>query len=266
MRTPRLFGALTLAFALSPGPTVLAQSFFNSWSRCTDARLSPERRIAFCTRLLNNGGGPNSEIAVLTALGALYRQEHRYPDAIQSYSRAIAYESLGVAERRESVISPGSQIALPTKGALTGALEGRAELYALIGKPDLALADTAEIFRLSPDAAISYAIRCRVRTIAKTDLDKALADCTQAMKRDSANTQVLGAAGLLQYRLGHLKDAAADFDRALTIDPKLAGALYVRGVIALKGGDARLGNTDVAAAKAKNPSISDSFSELDVAP
>lgn len=257
---------LALLFALCAVCAASGQSFFNYWSRCTDLKIPPERRIGYCTRLLDNGGGPNSEIAVLTVLGGLYREEHDYANAIQSYTRAVGYEALGVAEKRETVVSPGSQMSLPTASALVGALEGRAEAYALTAKPDLALADVAEIFKLDPDAAAPYAIRCRIRAVLKSDLDKAAADCAEAVKRDPKDTQALGAAGLLQYRLGHLKDAGADFDRALAVSPKLAGALYVRGVIALKNGDAATGNADIAAAKAQDPNIADSFSDLGIVP
>ncbi|MGH6887923.1 MAG: tetratricopeptide repeat protein [Rhizomicrobium sp.] len=259
-------GAAALLIAFLAVTAAPAQTFFDNWSRCNDARLTPVRRIEHCKRLVDNGGGANSEVAVLTVLGGIYRVQHDYPDAIQTYSRAIGYESLGIADRPESVISPGSLISLPSAGAIVAALEGRAEVYALTGRTDLALADTAEIFKLAPDAATSYAIRCRIRAIARVDLDKALADCAQGMKRDPKDTEVVGAAGLVQYRLGHLHAAADDFDKALASHPKLAGALYMRGVIELKLGKAGPGNGDIATAKAEDPTIAASFSDLGIAP
>jgi tetratricopeptide (TPR) repeat protein len=265
-RVPTRSLAAASLIAWFAATTAPAQSFFNYWSRCTDTRLPPERRIDYCTRLVDNGGGANSEVAVLTVLGSLYRVLHDYPKSIQTYTRAIGYESLGVADKPENVISPGSLISLPSAGALTGALEGRAEVYALTGRTDLALADTAAIFKLAPDAATSYAVRCRIRAIARVDLDKAVGDCAEAMKRDSKDTQVLGAAGLLQYRLGNLKQAAADFGRALVSDPKLAGALYMRGIIELETGKPTLGSGDIAAAKNEDPTIADSFSDLGISP
>jgi tetratricopeptide (TPR) repeat protein len=259
-------GALALFFAVGGAYAALAQSAFNYWGRCTDAKLTPERRIDYCTRLLDNGGGPDSEISVLTVLGGLYRDMHQYAKAIDAYTRALGYEALGVSDTKESVESPGSTISMPSSTALIGALEGRAEVYAISGQPDKALADTAHIFRLAPDAATSWAIRCRIRAIMKTNLDKAGADCAQAMKLDPKNTQVLGAAGLLQFQLGNMKDATTDFDRALGISPNLAGALYMRGVIELHGGNGAAGNADIAAATAQDPAIADSFSDLGIHP
>jgi tetratricopeptide (TPR) repeat protein len=257
--------AFGIAVACANG-AALAQGAFNNWGRCTDTKPPPERRLDYCTRLLNSGGGPNSEIVVLTVLGSLYRDRHQYPEAIDSYSHAIGFEALGVSDARQATHAPGSTISIPTPAALAGALEGRAEVYALSGKSDLALADTAHIIRLAPDAANSYAIQCRIRAILKTELDQALGDCGKAMKLDPRNSQVLGASGLLQYQLGHPKDAAADFDQALSVSPRLAGALYMRGIIKLHGGDAVGGNADIAAAKEQKPDIAGSFADFGVIP
>ncbi len=258
--------ALGLVLALAGGNVGLAQSFFNNWARCTDIRLQPDRRIDYCNRLLNNGGGPNSEIAVLTVLGGLYRDLHQYGKASDAYGRALGYEALGVSDLRQSTQAPGSTISMPTANALVCALEGRAEIYALTAQSAAALDDIAHIFRLEPDAATSYAMRCRIRAIMKTDLDKALVDCGQAVKLDPRNTEALGASGLLQYQLGHLPDATTDLNRALDVSPKLAGALYLRGVIELRSGNAIAGNTDIAAATAHDPLVAAGFSDLGIHP
>jgi tetratricopeptide (TPR) repeat protein len=244
----------------------IAQSFFNNWGRCTDTKLPPERRTDYCQRLVNNGGGPNSEILVLTVLGNLYRDMHQYPAAIDFFGRAIAYEALGISDRREVTNTPGEAVSLPTSAALVGALEGRAETYAITGKRELTLADADHILRLAPDAASSYAIRCRIRAILKTELDKAQADCDAAIKLEPKSTEVLGASGLLQYQLGRLKDAQGDFDRALGISPRLAGALYMRGVIEIRSGNSTGGSADIAAATLQDPTIAASFADLGIKP
>lgn len=251
------------AAGTAPAP---AQSFFNNWGRCTDVRIQPERRIEYCTRLVNNGGGPNSEIEVFTVLGGLYRDLHQYAKAIDAYTRALNYEALGVSDEHRSTEAPGSTISIPTAGVLTSALEGRAEVYAITGQTNPAVADIAHIFRLEPDAATSYATRCRIRAIMKSDLDKALIDCGQARKLDPKNTQVLGADGLLQYRLGHLKESLADFDEILVASPKLAGALYMRGIIETHTGNGAAGSADIAAATVEDPVIAAGFSDFGIGP
>jgi tetratricopeptide (TPR) repeat protein len=259
-------GVFGIALMCAGGSVASAQGSFNNWGRCTDTKLPPERRADYCTRLLNGGGGPNSQITVLSILGSLYRDMHQYPQAIDTYTRAIGYEALGVSDIRQSTQAPGSTISIPTPETLAGALEGRAEVYALAGKPDLAVADADHIIRLSPEAANSYAIRCRIRALLKTELDKAVVDCDKAVKLEPGNSQVLGASGFLQYRMGNLKNAAADFDQALKVSPKLAGALYMRGIIKLHSGDAVGGNADMAAAREQKPEIANSFADFGVTP
>ena len=51
-------------------------------------------------------------------------------------------------------------------------------------------------------------------------------------------------------RLGDFAKSIADFDAGLKLAPKIAGALYGRGLAKLKKGDAAAGEADIAAAKA----------------
>lgn len=230
---------------------------FNAWGRCNDLRLPPEKRIGYCTEMLHSGGGPNGEIAVLTILAGIRRDLHEYDKALALYDEAVAYQSLGTSLRDQSLPSPGS---------LTAALQGRAETHALMGERDLALADTNEIFKLAPDGAIAYAVRCRIRAVMKLELDKAAADCAEATKRAPTDTEVLGAAAYLQFRLGNLKQAAMDCDAALAISRRAAGARYLRGVIELRSGDAAGGNADIAQASDENPTIASGFANIGVSP
>ena len=255
MRASRTLTAVM--FALGIAIPVWAQGGFDSWSRCANARLSPEKRVAYCTRVLGAGGVPNGQIAVLVMLGGIYRDLHQYAQAIQAYSRAVEYEALGTSRYDHSLVSPE---------ALVGAYAARAETYAVTGQRDLAMADAAAIFRLVPDSAAPYAFRCHIRAAMKAELDAALADCNEAARRDGRDTQVLDATGFVQFRLGHLKDAAADYDAALARNSRLAGALFMRGIIKLRDGDAPGGNVDIVAAKDIEPAIADRFAEYGVTP
>jgi len=244
-------------FALGIVIPAWPQSGFDSWSRCANARLPPEKRIAYCTRVLDQGGVPNGDIAVLVMLGGIYRVLHQYAQAIQFYSRAVGYEAQGTSRYDHSLASPE---------ALVGAYGARAEAYAVTGQHDLAMADAAALFRLVPDSAAPYAFRCHIRAVMKAELDVALADCKEAASRDGRAPQVLDATGFVQFRLGHLKDAAADYAAALARNSRLAGALFMRGIIKLRDGDAPGGNADIVAAKDIEPSIADRFAEYGVTP
>ena len=56
--------------------------------------------------------------------------------------------------------------------------------------------------------------------------------------------------GFVYLKLGQFDKAAADYDAALKIDPKIATSLFGRGVARLKTGNSAAGNADIAAAKA----------------
>lgn len=58
--------------------------------------------------------------------------------------------------------------------------------------------------------------------------------------------------------------AIDDYSSALRIDPRLASALYGRGLAKLKQGDKAGGNIDIAAAKAIQGSIADDFTRYGV--
>ncbi len=256
MRTSRTF-TLAAMLAVCMWSPASPQGGFDSWARCANARLPSEKRIAYCTRVLDQGGVPNGDIAVLVMLGGIYRDLHQHAQAIQFYSRAVGYEAQGTSRYDHSLASPV---------ALVGAYGARAETYAATGQHDLAMADAAAIFRLVPDSAAPYAFRCHIRAVMKAELDAALADCKEAARRDGRDTQVLDATGFVQFRLGHLKDAAADYDAALARNSRLAGALFMRGIIKLRDGDAPGGNADIVAAKDIEPAIADRFAEYGVTP
>jgi len=61
--------------------------------------------------------------------------------------------------------------------------------------------------------------------------------------------------------MGQFDSAIQDYSSALRVDPKLASALYGRGLARLKKGDAPGGTADVEAAKKLEVNISDEFSQ-----
>lgn len=249
-----LIGALYLGVCSSP---IHAQVRFDAWSRCTDGSLPAEKRIEYCSEVLHWGGGPSSEISALIMLASIHRDRHEYDQALALYDRAVAYESLGTSRHDASMPSPG---------ILVTALAGRAEIRALTGQRDLSLADSTEIFKLMPDSAAAFLVRCRVRAVMKSELEKAAADCAEALQRAPHNTEVFAASAYLRYRQGDLKQAQDDCDAALALNGRSSGALYLRGVIRLKQGDAAGGSEDIAAAKERNPTIAASFADIGVSP
>lgn len=96
--------------------------------------------------------------------------------------------------------------------------------------------------------------RCWARALWGRQLDQALADCDQALKKGKL-AGVLDSRGLVRLRRGEFAAAIADYDAALKLQPKQAWSLYGRGLAKLKRGDAVGGAADIQAALALQPAI-----------
>ena len=105
------------------------------------------------------------------------------------------------------------------------------------------------------DLAGPLAGRCRARAFLNRDLDKALADCDQALKLVPGAPAALDSRALAELRLGQPDKAIADFNQVLKVEPRDAWALYGRGLAKLKQGDKAGADADLAAATALQPSL-----------
>ncbi|MFL6627824.1 MAG: aspartyl protease family protein [Vitreoscilla sp.] len=97
--------------------------------------------------------------------------------------------------------------------------------------------------------------RCWSRVQSGIELDKALADCDDAIDLDDKNASYLDSRAWAYLRLGKSRKALADFDRALEINPKSAWSLYGRGQVQLGLGQADKAWADLAAARSERPGI-----------
>ncbi|MCC8942498.1 hypothetical protein H8A99_40340 [Bradyrhizobium sp. Arg68] len=64
---------------------------------------------------------------------------------------------------------------------------------------------------------------------------------------------------MCRLKLGEPDAAIADFDAALSINPKLASSLYGRGIARRKQGDADAAQADSTAAREIQPDIAKEF-------
>src|SRR5262249_50854176 len=97
----------------------------------------------------------------------------------------------------------------------------RAEAYEAKNDFSRAVEDYDALTRLQPSNAGIWNGRCWARAVIGADLDGALADCNESLrlKPDVANT--IDSRALVNLKRGDLDAALADYDRALSIDPRL---------------------------------------------
>ena len=70
--------------------------------------------------------------------------------------------------------------------------------------------------------------------------------------------------GLVNLKSGQTKNAIADFDAALKINPRLTSSLYGRGLAKKRNGSLSEGDLDINNAKAMDPNIAKEYADYGV--
>jgi tetratricopeptide (TPR) repeat protein len=150
----------------------------------------------------------------------------------------------------------------------------RGEVY--LGQGDFAHAaeDFDAAVTLEPASPIGWNNRCRLRAITGK-LDAALEDCNTAIKLDptfvntmdkDVDVSALQDRALVHLKAGRFGDAIHDYDAAEKLVPKSAEVLYGRGLAKHRNGDTAGGDADIAAAKAIDPKIAETYASYGVTP
>jgi tetratricopeptide (TPR) repeat protein/predicted aspartyl protease len=110
--------------------------------------------------------------------------------------------------------------------------------------------------------------RCRARAILGQDLPSALKDCNFAVSHSlkGSNSEMLDTRGLVRLRMGDYDKAIEDYDAALKVNPKNAGALYGRGIAKVKKNKTTEGEADMAEAVKIAPGIADAYKRAGLSP
>ena len=112
--------------------------------------------------------------------------------------------------------------------------------------------------------------RCWTKTMLGQDLPHALSDCNAAYRRSDKSsplrTRILENRGLVRLRSGDYDQAIADYDEALKLEPKSAGAMYGRGIAKLRKKKTAEGESDIAVAVKTWPQVADEFKRRGIVP
>lgn len=114
-----------------------------------------------------------------------------------------------------------------------------------------AIVDYSDALVAAPGMANAYANRCLARAAANYDLAAARADCTEALRRTPNAPNVHETMGFLYLKLGQARDAEAEYDRALALEPNRPVALWGRAIAKLRQGDREGGEADRRKAQAR---------------
>lgn len=219
--------------------------------RCTDPKKAPEERIRYCQDMRFRAGYGGLDVWILTQIGRAYADEKDYGSALSYYDRAI-----GEAH------SDSRAWTVPID--LIGALRERAELNAILGRTDEALADVAQVMNLDANSKDRFNFSCWIKAIMGKHLDSALDDCDRALAELPGNASVLDSRAFTEYKMGNAKGAITDYDSALAEDPKLPSSLYMRGIIREQSGNIAEGKQDIQAALSIDSGIAERFASYGI--
>jgi len=237
-------------------------------------RAALDARIKGCTALIDASDRKATALAIAyNNRGNAYAAKTDYDRAIQDFDQSIKlnpgyakpFNNRGVAYLRKG--EPDLAIAafdeaIKLNANYSEAFANRAEAYLKQYKYDRAVHDYDEAIRIAPDLDAVWSGRCWARAILGA-LQQALEDCNKALQA-RANAAAYDSRGLIHLKMGQFGAAADDFSSALQFDPRLASALYGRGLARLKQGDKVNGETDIATAKAIQANIGDEFTRYGV--
>jgi tetratricopeptide (TPR) repeat protein len=215
-------------------------------------------------------------VSAYVICGNAYRGLGNYMHAIEEYDRAIklipdfvearvrrgeVYDEMGDHDRAVAIYKGVLQLAATTPSEFAF----RAEAHENLKDYAAAAADYDKAVSIAPRDARVLGTSCWFRATHQLQPDIALQRCNEAVEL-SGRPEAFNARALVFYEINAYESAIADADSALDLDPKKAGSLYVRGLAKLKTGDAPAGNADIAAAKAIDPKIAETYAVYGLTP
>ncbi len=169
---------------------------------------------------------------------------------------------LGKGDKTGALADTEAAAAAMPKGSLD--VMAVAMLYERLGKADRALALLDPVIDLHhEDSRYPYLLNARAwnRALANADLDRALRDIDTALRKADSPAGMLDTRALVELRRKDYPAAIAAANAALGKAPKMASALFVRGLARSAGGDAAGGAADITAARAIYPKIDDRYAD-----
>ena len=133
-------------------------------------------------------------------------------------------------------------------------------IYSRAGRFETAISEYDQAIPALPRGAATWEAlneRCWTRALWGKELEKALADCDQAVKLAPRASHLFDSRGLVRLRLGEFDEAITDYDLAIKLQPKSAWSLYGRGLAKQHKGLAAEAEADIKAATAIDPTLAE---------
>ncbi len=171
------------------------------------------------------------------ARGEAYEKSNNYANAVTDYEKALSMDRGDLAKKPPVYFNIGTTYlnwgknaeaityfdkAIKLDRRYVQALVHRGVAYHNIGKFDLAKADFDTALSLDANNALAYRYRANIYALAD-NYGKVVVDLNKCLeldpKRYSQEPAVFGNRGVAYHKLGKLKEAVEDFDRAISLNP-----------------------------------------------
>jgi tetratricopeptide (TPR) repeat protein len=229
--------AAILATAVQVSPASAQLQAQVAWCGNLTHKFSLAMQIGGCTALIESGKMADKPLAWShTNRGMAYLFKGDLDRALTDFNKAVE-------------LDPTYAMALIDRGTA----------YDNKGDHAHAIADFDAAIKLDPKSPDALTGRCAARAEAGNDLQQALADCEQSLAIRGKDAGALNSRAFTYLRLGKFDEAITDYNAALKSNPKLASALYGRGLAKQKKGDTAGGQIDMATANLVQSDIADEF-------
>lgn len=136
----------------------------------------------------------------------------------------------------------------------------RGEAHLQMRNYELAVRDYDAAVELNPDGAHGHYRACWVRAAYLVrELNRALRECEEAIRLDSADVWHFGALGMALFRQRRFAEAWQAYDRAVQINANCAHCLYGRALAAMNAGRREEGAEDLRRALVLDPEAGDTY-------
>ena len=196
----------------------------------------------------------NASIAAIAGTIDDCNQDNSAPLVVQACSALIAdaktdpsergriYMLRGVAWMKEE--EPAAAVsdftrAINVDASNAGAIRGRAQAYAMLGKHELAVADWSRLVDIAPNQEEYYRNR-GAANLAAGKSEAAMADYTRALEIDPKSLEAYIGRASVYERLENRKQVLSEFATALAINPGYIPAYWAKAQMAERWGDSKL--------------------------
>jgi tetratricopeptide (TPR) repeat protein len=132
----------------------------------------------------------------------------------------------------------------------------------LSGQVDAAVAAATLALAAHPADAELLIARCDARATGGVELDRALKDCSDALYYSDGNTEATIMKGMVELKMHRTADALADFEKAVSYEPRNARALYGRALARQRSGDKAGADEDFASARRLGFDVAAEYEEI----